>query len=130
MEAPALEPPSYEALQAENLALRAENAVLCRQVADLTAKLDEIGAKLEAALAEIERLKRSGKRQATPFSKGEHKSDPQRPGRKPREGPFRCRTAPSPAPGPQAQGRPLPLPHRARPGGDLRTCGPGSSHRG
>jgi len=124
MEAPALEPPSYEALQAENLALRAENAVLCRQVADLTAKLDEIGAKLEAALAEIERLKRSGKRQATPFSKGEHKSDPQRPGRKPREGPFRFRTAPAPE---AISGPVVPVPVTAvacpRCGGTLEAAG-------
>ena len=55
-----------------------------KQVADLAAKL-------EAALAEIERLKRGGHRQATPFSKGRRKPNPQRPGRKPGEGPFRFR---------------------------------------
>lgn len=82
MEPPAPPPPSYEALEAENRALR-------QQVADLAAKL-------EAALAEIERLKRSGKRQATPFSKGTRKPDPGRPGRKPGEGPFRFRVAPAP----------------------------------
>ena len=43
---------SYEALAAENVRLR-------QQVADLTEQL-------AAALAEIARLKRSGKRQATP----------------------------------------------------------------
>lgn len=68
----------------------AENARLRQQVADLAAKL-------EAALAEIERLKRGGKRQATPFSKGSRKPDPEKPGRKPGEGPFRFRTAPDPA---------------------------------
>lgn len=73
MEAPPPGKPSYEELEA--------------QVASLTAKL-------EAALAEIERLKRGGRRQATPFSKGFRKPDPQRPGRKPGEGPFRFRSAP------------------------------------
>lgn len=82
MEPPTPQPPSYEALEAENRALR-------QQVADLAAKL-------KAALAEIERLKRSGKRQATPFSKGTRKADPGRPGRKPGEGPFRFRVAPAP----------------------------------
>lgn len=80
MEAPEPGKPTYEDLLAENAALR-------QQVADLAAKL-------QAALAEIERLKRGGRRQATPFSKGERKSDPQRPGRKPGEGPFRFRAAP------------------------------------
>ena len=75
MEAPAPGKPSYEQLEA--------------QVAALTAKL-------EAALAEIDRLKRGGHRQATPFSKGRRKLDPRPPGRKPGEGPFRFRAAPSP----------------------------------
>lgn len=46
-----------------------ENARLRQQVADLAAKV-------EAALAEIERLKRSGKRQATPVSKGSRSQIP------------------------------------------------------
>ena len=106
MEAPAPDPPSYEDLVAENAALR-------QHVADLAAKL-------EAALAEIERLKRGGRRQATPFSKGQHKPDPQRPGRKPGEGPFRFRTAPAPE---AVAGPPVAVPVRAAAcpdcGGDL-----------
>jgi transposase len=74
--------PSYEALLAENALLR-------EQMADLTEKL-------AAALAEIERLKRSGKRQATPFSKGERVSRPKKPGRKRGQGQFNRRTAPPP----------------------------------
>ncbi|AMV40944.1 IS66 family transposase [Planctomyces sp. SH-PL62] len=46
--------------------------------------------------AEIEALKRSGKRQAAPFSKGTRKADPKRPGRKPGEGSFKTREAPAP----------------------------------
>ena len=48
--------------------------------------------------AEIERLKRSQNRQAAPFSKGQRKADPQRPGRKPGKGPFTRRAAPAEAP--------------------------------
>lgn len=74
--------PAYEALLAENALLR-------QQVADLTEKL-------AAALAEIERLKRSGKRQATPFSTGQRTQKPQKPGRKPGQGSFTRRPAPPP----------------------------------
>jgi len=102
--------PSYEALEAENAALR-------RQVTELTAKL-------EMALAEIERLKRSGKRQATPFSQGTRKSEPQRPGRKPGEGPFRFRAAPAPE---QVSGPPVVVPVTASAcphcGGELEAAG-------
>jgi hypothetical protein len=46
--------------------------------------------------AEIEALKRSGKRQAAPFSKGARKKDAKKPGRKPGQGPFKTREAPAP----------------------------------
>ena len=82
MEPPVENKPRHKALEAENAALR-------QQVADLAAKL-------EAAMTEIKRLKRGGRRQATPFSKGTRKPDPQRPGRKPGEGPARFRAAPAP----------------------------------
>jgi hypothetical protein len=75
------------------LALVAEQhyqmTVLQRQVADLVAS--------HAALrAEIEQLKRGGKRQAAPFSKGTREPEPKRPGRKPGSGTFRYRAAPPP----------------------------------
>lgn len=47
--------------------------------------------------AEIERLKREGRRQAAPFSKGKRKAAPKRPGRKPGEGRFTYRTRPDPS---------------------------------
>lgn len=53
-------------------------------------------AMIEALRAEIEALKRSGKRQAAPFSKGTRAKDPKRPGRKPGEGSFKTREAPAP----------------------------------
>lgn len=82
-----MEPAGPQNLAGE--ALAAENAFLRQQVADLKEQL-------AAALAEIERLKRSGKRQATPFSKGERTAQPKRPGRKRGEGSFRRREAPAP----------------------------------
>ena len=45
--------------------------------------------------AEVEALKRSGKRQAAPFSKGSRKQDPKKPGRKPGQGVFKTREAPA-----------------------------------
>ena len=44
----------------------------------------------------LEELKRSGKRQAAPFSKGTRKTDRKRPGRKPGQGPFAHREPPAP----------------------------------
>ena len=46
--------------------------------------------------AGVEALKRSGRRQAAPFSKGTRVNDPERPGRKPGQGPFQRRQAPDP----------------------------------
>ena len=46
--------------------------------------------------AEIEALKRSGTRQASPFSKGTRVAKPKKPGRKPGQGLFRRREAPAP----------------------------------
>ncbi len=77
MDPPVTEPLSVEALVAELLALRKEVAELRR--------------KLVAAEAEIESLKRSGKRQATPFSKGERVARPKTPGRKKGQGGRFCR---------------------------------------
>lgn len=43
---------------------------------------------------EIEQLRRGGKRQAAPFSKGKRVENPKQPGRKPGQGPFSRRQAP------------------------------------
>ena len=51
--------------------------------------------RIEQLRAEIEQLKR--KSSAAPFSKGSRKSNPQRPGRKPGQGPFRRREEPAAA---------------------------------
>lgn len=70
-------------LRAELARLREENARLQEQLA--------------AALAEIERLRRTSKRQATPFSTGRRSPQPRQPGRKPGQGAFSYRAAPAPA---------------------------------
>ena len=59
---------SYEQLLLENQHLRAQVTQLQQTVAEL--------------LKRIEELERSGKRQAAPFSKGEPKKNPKKPGRK------------------------------------------------
>lgn len=66
-----------------------ENSELRRRVAEQERRI----AQLEKI---IEELRRGGKRQAAPFSKGEPKSDPQKPGRKPAEryGKRACRPVP------------------------------------
>jgi transposase len=64
-------------------------AELQRQIATLTATN-------EALRAEIDQLKRGGKRQAAPFSKGTRVTEPKPPGRKPGSGTFCYREAPPP----------------------------------
>jgi hypothetical protein len=49
---------------------------------------------IEQLRKEVEELRRGGRRQAAPFSKGKRVENPKRPGRKPGEGIFRRRSAP------------------------------------
>jgi transposase len=65
---------------------------LVRQMSAETEKLRAENARLRA---EIEDLKRKNARQAAPFSKNKRKKNPKRPGRRPGQGEFRNRTAPS-----------------------------------
>jgi len=53
-------------------------------------------AEIAALRSEVEALKRGGKRQAAPFSKGTRVEKPKRPGRKPGQGPFKRRVGPAP----------------------------------
>lgn len=69
---------------------------LLRLVARLQQQLAEALATIEELRKEIADLKRSGKRQASPFSKGTRVRNPRRSGRKPGEGTFGFRMAPSP----------------------------------
>ncbi|HZA23642.1 MAG TPA: IS66 family transposase [Dehalococcoidia bacterium] len=77
----------------ELLALVAE---LQRQITALQEQMAQLTASNQALVAENEQLKRSGKRQAAPFSKGTRAQQPKRPGRKPGEGTFSFRQAPRP----------------------------------
>src|SRR5665213_1948995 len=48
------------------------------------AQVEQLWEVVLALRVEIDSLKRGGRRQATPFSKGSHKANPKKPGRKPR----------------------------------------------
>jgi transposase len=65
-------------------------------VAELQRQIAELRASNEALRAEIDQLKRAGKRQAAPFSTGTRAAEPKPPGRKPGSGTFRYREAPPP----------------------------------
>jgi transposase len=65
-------------------------------VGELQRQVAELRASNEALRTEIDQLKRGGKRQAAPFSKGTRVAEPKPPGRKPGSGIFRSREAPPP----------------------------------
>jgi transposase len=66
------------------------------QVIALQEQVAELAASNQGLVTENEQLKRGGKRQAAPFSKGTRSQDPKQPGRKPGEGTFSFRRAPRP----------------------------------
>jgi len=74
---------TYEELEAEN--------------ADLRRRVTTLEEQLKRALGRIEDLERAKKRQAAPFSKGDPKAEPKRPGRKPGDdyGKWYCRPPPT-----------------------------------
>ena len=63
---------------------------------ELLALVAELQRQIAALRAEIDELKRGGKRQAAPFSKGARVAEPKPPGRKPGTGTFHDREAPPP----------------------------------
>ena len=65
-------------------------------VVRLQRHVEELAAANEELRQEITGLKRAGKRQAAPFSKGTRATNPKRPGRKPGMGSFSYRKPPSP----------------------------------
>jgi transposase len=81
--------PTYEEVLQENSELR-------RRLAEQESQTEKQERRIAQLEKVIEELRRGGKRQAAPFSKGEPKSDPQTPGRKPAEryGKRACRSVP------------------------------------
>jgi hypothetical protein len=73
-----------------------ELAALLTELASLKARVEELLAENAALKAQIDQLARDSKRQAAPFSKGQRKAQPKRPGRKPGHGRFTFRTPPTP----------------------------------
>jgi transposase len=73
-----------------------ELAPLLAELASLRARVEELLAENAALKAQIDQLARDAKRQAAPFSKGQRKAQPKRPGRKPGRGRFTFRTLPTP----------------------------------
>ena len=69
-------------LLTENEQLRAENEQLRREKAVLEKRLEQLEAELQRLKELLETAQRRGKRQATPFSRGEPKTAPKKPGRK------------------------------------------------
>src|SRR5512147_2507314 len=89
-------PTHKELAQLGKLALLAYVAQVLTEFAALKARVDELVAENAALRAQLERRARAAKRQAAPFSKGQRKAHPKRPGRKPGQGRFTFRTLPRP----------------------------------
>lgn len=83
-------------MSASDLYARLSREELVQVILEQQRQIAELQARLAAVQAELEQLKRAGKRQAAPFAKGKRKAQPKRPGRKRGQGPFRHREAPAP----------------------------------
>jgi transposase len=68
-------------LVARCLALEAENEQLWAEAARLSGESERLRARVESLEGQLEEARRAGKRQAAPFSRGEPKQGPGRPGR-------------------------------------------------
>src|SRR5215210_2863526 len=73
-----------------------ECAALKARVEELLAEVTSLRTENAALKAQLEQRTRDAKRQAAPFSKGQRKAQPKRPGRKPGQGHFPFRTLPQP----------------------------------
>jgi hypothetical protein len=74
---------TYDELLKENKRLRADLEALLEASNKLQTLVEQQAQHIEELEKEVKRLKRGGKRQAAPFSKGPPKSKPKKPGRKP-----------------------------------------------
>jgi transposase len=73
-----------------------EGAALKARVEELLAEVASLRTENATLKAQLEQRARDAKRQAAPFSKGQRKAQPKRPGRKPGQGHFTFRTLPRP----------------------------------
>src|SRR3954462_4538842 len=89
-------PTLTELAQLGKQALLAIVAQVLVELAALKARLAELLSENAALKAQLERRQRDAKRSAAPFSKGQRKAQPKRPGRKPGQGNFPFRTLPRP----------------------------------
>src|SRR3954471_13238027 len=89
-------PTLKELAQLGKEALLAFVAPVLTECAALKARVEELLAENAALKAQLEQRQRDAKRQAAPFSKGQRKAQPKRPGRKPGQGHFTFRTLPTP----------------------------------
>ena len=76
--------PTYEEVLQENTELRQRVLEQEGRIAEQERRIVQQDRRIAELEKIIEELRRGGKRQAAPFSKGEPKKDPQRPGRKPK----------------------------------------------
>jgi transposase len=80
----------------ECAALKIRVEELLTELAALKARVTQMLAENAALRAQLDQRARAAKRQAAPFSKGQRKALPKRPGRKPGQGRFTFRTLPRP----------------------------------
>lgn len=73
---------TYEELAQENSELRRENTELRQEISELRHKVKHQEQRVSQLEKVVEEVRRRGKRQAAPFSKGPPKQQPRRPGRK------------------------------------------------
>jgi hypothetical protein len=83
-------------LLTEFTALKTRVEELLAELAALKARVAELLVENATLKAHLEQRTRDAKRQAAPFSKGQRKAQPKRPGRKPGQGRFTYRTLPRP----------------------------------
>jgi transposase len=89
-------PTLKELAQLGKEALLAFVAQVLTELAALKSRVEQLRAENAALKAQLEQRERDAKRSAAPFSKGQRKAQPKRPGRKPGQGPFTFRTLPTP----------------------------------
>jgi transposase len=85
-----------QALLAFIAQLFTELAALKARVGELLAEVASLRTENAVLRSQLEQRTRDAKRQAAPFSKGQRKAQPKRPGRKPGQGHFTFRTLPRP----------------------------------